>query len=50
MNELTRRASTSTWLPWREAVDRVARHLGYPRENARLRIVRKAVTNGVNFP
>jgi hypothetical protein len=42
MNELTRRASTSTWLPWREAVDRVARHLGYPPENARLRIVRKA--------
>ena len=34
--------STSTWLPWREAVDRVARHLGYPPENARLRIVRKA--------
>jgi len=28
----------STWLPWREAVDRVARHLGYPPENARLRI------------
>jgi hypothetical protein len=42
MNELTRRAPTSTWLPWREAVDRVARHLGYPPENARLRIVRKA--------
>jgi hypothetical protein len=42
MNELTRRTSTSTWLPWREAVDRVARHLGYPTENARLRIVRKA--------
>jgi hypothetical protein len=42
MNELTRRTSTSTWLPWREAVDRVARHLGYPPENARLRIVRKA--------
>jgi hypothetical protein len=41
MNELTRR-STSTWLPWREAVDRVARRLGYPPENARLRIVRKA--------
>ena len=42
MNELTRRTSTSTWLPWREAVDRVARHLGYPTVNARLRIVRKA--------
>ena len=42
MNELIRRTSTSTWLPWREAVDRVARHLGYPTENARLRIVRKA--------
>ena len=42
MNELTRRAPTSTWLPWHEAVDRVARHLGYPPENARLRIVRKA--------
>src|SRR5215471_6888911 len=42
MNELTRRAPTSTWLPWREAVDRVARHLEYPPENARLRIVRKA--------
>jgi hypothetical protein len=41
MNELTRRTSTSTWLPWREAVDRVGRHLGYPTENARLRIVRK---------
>jgi hypothetical protein len=42
MNELIRRTSTSTWLPWREVVDRVARHLGYPTENARLRIVRKA--------
>jgi hypothetical protein len=42
MNELTRRTSTSTWLLFREAVDRVARHLGYPPENARLRIVRKA--------
>ena len=30
MNELIRYPSTSTWLPWREAVDRVARHLGYP--------------------
>jgi hypothetical protein len=34
--------STSTWLAWREAVDRVARYLGYPTENARLRIVRMA--------
>jgi hypothetical protein len=42
MNELIRRTSTSTWLPWREAVDRVARHLGYPTENAWLQIVRKA--------
>ena len=42
MNEVTRRASTSTWLPWREAVDCVARHLGYPPENARLGIGRKA--------
>jgi hypothetical protein len=32
--------STSTWLLQREAVDRVARHLGYPTENAWLRIVR----------
>jgi hypothetical protein len=36
MNELIRRTSTSTWLPCREAVDRVARHLGYPTESARL--------------
>jgi hypothetical protein len=28
MNELIRRTSTSTWLAWREAVDRVARYLG----------------------
>jgi hypothetical protein len=28
MNELIRRTSTSTWLPCREAVDRVARQLG----------------------
>jgi hypothetical protein len=42
MNEMIKRTSTSTWLPWREAIDRVAGHLGYPPENARLRIVRKA--------
>jgi hypothetical protein len=47
MNELTRRTSTSTWLPWREAVDRVARRLGYPPENARLQIVRKAKASPV---
>ena len=47
MNELITRPSTSTWLPWREAVDRVARHLGYPPENARLQIVRKANAHSV---
>jgi hypothetical protein len=33
-------AKLSPWLPPCEAVARVARHLGYPTENARLRIVR----------
>ena len=32
--------STPTWLSRREAVDRVACHLGYPTENAWLRIIR----------
>jgi hypothetical protein len=37
MNEAT---ANIPWLPARELVARVARHLGYPTENARLRIVR----------
>src|SRR5262245_40404721 len=35
-------AKLSGWVPWREAVARVARHLGYPTENALPRIIRKA--------
>src|SRR5262245_58076803 len=37
MNEV---ATNISWLPAREVVARIARHLGYPIENARLRIVR----------
>src|SRR5262249_61300048 len=33
-------AKIPCWLPSREVVARIARHLGYPIENARLRIVR----------
>src|SRR5262249_38928849 len=37
MNEA---AANISWLPSREVVARVAHHLGYPTENARLRIIR----------
>jgi hypothetical protein len=40
MLPVTEAVAKIPWLPLGEAVARVARHLGYPTENARLRIVR----------